>query len=302
LIGDGLSHLVMLEHAERYASDPGCCQFNFMGRRYCCVFDSKLAKSVLKDVHGKGSIHQALTPGTALNTFSLDSNEEWLKRRTLFRHAFSSTVLKHFEYIVKDIVEKMCNDLDKAAESGDIVLLDEHFQKLAINVICEVAFQYKLEGKFSSANEKVSKSFELVQKLVQYPKILLRLPSWMLYSIGLQSLGQYKAIHEFMDELAIDIFENICTLEENKELKENSLAKAIYHFSQSDGVPESDVKSEIRLMFIAGFETTGLPPPLLLIKIALFIIHHSSVSSYLKLLFLFYCCKSKPTANCSRSH
>ena len=259
MVGNGSSHTVMLEFAERYASDPGCCQFNFMGRRYCCVFDSKQAKSVLKDVHGKGSIHQALTPGTALNTFSLDSNEEWLKRRNLFRHAFSSTVLKHFEYIVKDIVEKMCYDLDKAAESGDIVLLDEHFQKLAINVICEVAFQYKLEGKFSSANEKVAKSFELVQKLVQYPKLLLRLPSWMLHSIGFQSLGQYKAIHEFMDELASDIFQHICTLEENKELKDNSLAKAIYHFSQADGITKSDVKSEIRLMFIAGFETTGLP-------------------------------------------
>jgi len=248
----------MLQHAERYASSPGCCQFHFMGKRYCCIFDSKQAKSVLKDVHGKGPIHQALTPGTALNTFSLDSNEEWLKRRNLFRHAFSSTVLKHFEYIVKDIVEKMCYDLDKAAEAGDIVLLDEHFQKFAINVICEVAFQYKLEGKFSSANEKVAKSFELVQKLVQYPKLLLRLPSWIL-SIGFQSLGQYKAIHEFMDELATDIFQNICTLEENKELKDNSLAKAIFHFSQSDGITKNDVKSEIRLMFIAGFETTGLP-------------------------------------------
>ena len=254
LNGEGKSHLVMLEHAEKYGKNPGCCQFEFMGKRYVVVFDSQMAKRVLRDVHGKGSIHENLTPGTPLNTFSLDTNSSWSQRRSLFRHPFSATVLKQFENSIHEIVSNMCDSLDEVAASEDSVELDVVFQKLAMDVICKVAFQYTLEGKFSSAHEKISKSFELIQKVIMFPRFLLRLPRWML---GSTVLGLYKEIHIFLDELASDIFKTICALEESKNLKANSLAKAIFQFSQMPGITTQQVKSEIRLMFIAGFETTA---------------------------------------------
>ena len=149
----------------------------------------------------------------------------------------------------------MCNNLDKKAESGEIIELDIIFQKLAMDVISEVAFQYKLEGKFEKAYEKVSKSFELIQDVLLYPKFLFRLPAILLPNSS--TIGQYKRITEFLDELADDIFKNICKNQKEGNLKDNSLAKSIYEFSQKPDIRLEEVKSEIRLMFIAGFETTA---------------------------------------------
>jgi hypothetical protein len=48
----------MLEHAEKYATQYGCCQFEFMGNRYVSIFDPCLAKIVLRDIQGKGKLHE----------------------------------------------------------------------------------------------------------------------------------------------------------------------------------------------------------------------------------------------------
>jgi len=48
----------MLEHAEKYATQYGCCQFEFMGNRYVSIFDPCLAKTVLRDIQGKGKLHE----------------------------------------------------------------------------------------------------------------------------------------------------------------------------------------------------------------------------------------------------
>jgi cytochrome P450 len=197
----------------------------------------------------------ALTPNTPKNIFSLDTNESWALRRSLFRHPFSLNVLRHFEDSVRSIVLEMCNNLDQQAELGEIVELDRVFQRLAMDVISEVAFQYKLEGKFSDAYEKVSKSFELIQDVLLYPSIFLRLPAICLPQWT--SIGKFIRIHNFLDELADDIFKNICKTHKEGKLKDNSFAKSILEFSQKPDITLDQVKSEIRLMFIAGFETTA---------------------------------------------
>ena len=255
-LGDGgQSHLRMLEQAEKYASTYGCCQFEFMGNRYVSVFDSCQAKDVLRDIQGKGRLHESFTPQTPKNIFSLDTGEDWAMRRSLFRHPFSVNVLRQFEDVVTSIALEMCSSLDKLADAGESFELDKVFQKFTMDVISEVAFQYKLEGKFSNAYEEVSKSFELIQQVFLYPSILLRLPYFLLpYST---SIGKFKRIHNFLDELAGSIFTNICEKDRNNDLRDNSLAKSILEFSKKPGITLDHVKSEIRLMFIAGFETTS---------------------------------------------
>ena len=141
------------DHAIAKANGP-IYQSRLLGRRLVYVTDKNLIRSAMRDVTGKGGIfHELLTVkrrGTKkfLNTFNMDTNEEWKLRRNKFRHPFSAANLRNYEADMNGLVTKLCDNLDAVAASGgtESVEIDRLFGQLAMDAICKIAFQYDLNG------------------------------------------------------------------------------------------------------------------------------------------------------------
>ena len=80
------------------------------------------------------------------NTFNLDTGKAWQLRRSSFKHAFTSTTLRHFDKIIFKYVSKMSSILEIEAKSENIVKVDKLFGKMTIDIICGVAFAFEINA------------------------------------------------------------------------------------------------------------------------------------------------------------
>ena len=74
-------------------------QTRLLGRRFLCVADKDLIRTLFRDVTGKGIFHEFFSVKRRdeikiLNTFNTTTNEEWKLRRNKFRHPFSAATLR----------------------------------------------------------------------------------------------------------------------------------------------------------------------------------------------------------------
>ena len=129
-------------------------QSRLLGSRLVMVCDKDLVRIAMRDVNGKGGIfHELLSTKRKglrkyLNTFNVDTNDEWKLRRNKFRHPFSAANLRNYEADMNGLVTKLCDNLDAVAASGgtESVEIDRLFGQLAMDAICKIAFQYDLNG------------------------------------------------------------------------------------------------------------------------------------------------------------
>ena len=98
-------------------------------------------------------------PINTVNTFGLDTNAEWLKRRSAFRHAFAVSQLQKQDSFVKKLVAKLCFYLESASKENKVVKMDVIFGQLAFDAICEVAFQMDVGALDDSTEFQVIRLF-----------------------------------------------------------------------------------------------------------------------------------------------
>ena len=157
-------------------------QSRLLGRRLVYVTDKNLIRAIMRDVNGKGGVFHEVFPvnkkGTKkfLNTFNLNTNEEWKLRRNKFRHPFSAANLRNYEADMNALVTKLCDNLDAVAASGgtESVEIDRLFGQLAMDAICKIAFQYNLNGlddspTFNKLHTALAVVFQVCQLILPTP-------------------------------------------------------------------------------------------------------------------------------------
>ena len=137
----GNGHRVVCDLVERLGP---LMQFVFLGLRVVVICDEVLARSALRDVKGKGFIHNPA--GGTPQTLNMDTNAEWQARRNNFRKAFSTSALQAHISTVKNLCLKMYEYLDKSAISKNPIQIDTLFSQLTIDVISEVAFDQPIDA------------------------------------------------------------------------------------------------------------------------------------------------------------
>lgn len=101
--------------------------------------------------------------------FGLDTGPEWQMRRSCFRHAFSPTNLKLYHETIQNVVSDLCIKLQQLAEMEEIVEIDTLFGQMTVDIICEVAFQYKIDAlKDSEAYEDIANTIQEYFKMATW--------------------------------------------------------------------------------------------------------------------------------------
>jgi hypothetical protein len=94
---------------------------------------------------------------------------EWKRRRGAFRQAFTVSNVRHFQSEMRAMSQNLSSRLLRAAEIGSVLEIDTLFGQLAVDVICNVGFQYDmhaLNGKsdmFQVLHQSVRDDFEVGQ-------------------------------------------------------------------------------------------------------------------------------------------
>jgi hypothetical protein len=137
----GDAHFRMLDIANKFGK---LVQFTFLGHHIVMINDGSLAKQALLGVTGKGFFHRRDPKVEHKNVINLDTGPEWQIRRNILKRPFTHSNLRKFKNIITSAGERVCAKLDQAAESGQPVEIDMIFGQMAIDVICEVGFDFKL--------------------------------------------------------------------------------------------------------------------------------------------------------------
>jgi hypothetical protein len=127
-------------------------QFSFMNLKVLVIGEKTLAKVALKEINGKGFFHNPTPSFVTCGIFSFDTGPEWQKRRSAFRKAFSVSSLRYHTASVSRMNEKLRTVLDQAADSGEVLKVDQIFTQLTVGVICELAFELDVKVFESSTN------------------------------------------------------------------------------------------------------------------------------------------------------
>lgn len=151
----GISNFVDAKKMKKILTErgkDGLLQFFFMGHKILVIGDKKLAKIALKEINGKGFFHNPTPAFVTSGIFSLDTGPEWQQRRSAFRKAFSVSSLRYHTTSVTRLNAKLRTVLDRAAESKEIVKIDDIFSQLTVGVICELAFELDVKVFESTTN------------------------------------------------------------------------------------------------------------------------------------------------------
>lgn len=75
---------------------------------------------------------------------SMDTNEEWKKRRQSFRHAFNPLNLHMFDSVLNARVARLVAKIDDFAASHEVLCIDTLFSRFALDVIFSVGFEMEM--------------------------------------------------------------------------------------------------------------------------------------------------------------
>lgn len=79
------------------------------------------------------------------NIFTLDTNAAWKLRRNSFRHAFTTSSLKHFEDDMERICLQLCEKIDGYAESGEVLSIGHLFGRMTLDMLFTIGFDAPLD-------------------------------------------------------------------------------------------------------------------------------------------------------------
>jgi cytochrome P450 len=160
----------------------------------------------------------------------------------------------------------MIDQLNVVAENGIAISMDEYFNKLTIEVICDVAFQLDIhsldnyETQYNEIHKSINDIFEL--KHVQlFPgfKWLMKLSMFFNYlSILLPyaSFFKFRKAKQTLKKFSRIVLNHIKNLNSNNNLR-SEIASSLIEFSSLPNVTEEDVLTEIATILIGGAETTS---------------------------------------------
>lgn len=186
----------------------------------------------------------------------MDSNEEWLIRRTTFRKSFSMMFLKTKLEVINGFVSKLSNKLRVLAQNADnSIEMDKLFGQLTVDIICKVAFQLDLNAlddsnTFQMMHENLRRQFEstLIPR-IPFAEYLIYLP--------IPFFTKFREILDTNKNFCRSILNHLRKLDKDGDLDDHGLGRALMNFGSLSEISEDDLLSEINLMFIAGHETTA---------------------------------------------
>mmetsp|Transcript_14871 Transcript_14871/g.22365 ORF Transcript_14871/g.22365 Transcript_14871/m.22365 type:complete len:458 (+) Transcript_14871:45-1418(+) len=226
-------------------------QFISYGRRVILISDPHLARKALRDIHGKGIFHNPNPSVIETNTFNVETGQEWQKRRSSFRKAFSTLCLKNHISSVSSISASACDEIDKYCQSNQVLKIDVLFQRLTLEIICKVAFEMDL------SKERCEYLHDALKSLFEERWVLFLPFSWYLLRLPFGPFQRRKRAGDVFNEFKCEILRHIRSLREAGTLPRNSLAESILAFSDLPGVTEKEVLGEIGVFFLAGMDTTA---------------------------------------------
>ena len=84
--------------------------------------------------------------------FNIETGPHWQLRRNAFKHSFSMSFLRHFNEVIRGLVEEVVGIMDQKIADGKVpVQVDVLFGQLTIDVICKVGFGMDINALKGSA-------------------------------------------------------------------------------------------------------------------------------------------------------
>ncbi len=159
--------------------------------------------------------------------------------------------------MIQRLAQGVHTSLEAGAKYGVVVAMDTIFGQLTMDVICEVAFGFKIHALensllFQNIHASLNSFLENIWVVaIPYSSVVCSLPI------------KHKAVHKFvevrteMKQFCRLILDNMRAANANGTLSEHALGKSLLEFGAMPGITEDNVLAEIEIMFIAGHETTA---------------------------------------------
>lgn len=140
---DGLldSHAQLHRLSEKYGP---LFQFYVLWNHVLHVTDGRLAKYIMDKVaRGKGVIHRRNRDVVVKNILVLNTNDDWRRRRTQFRQAFTITSLRAYSDKMHTQVTRLMQQLrhEVVTQPEGVVKIDALYSRFALDAIFQLGFE-----------------------------------------------------------------------------------------------------------------------------------------------------------------
>lgn len=219
-------------------------------------FDKGLLAEILKPILGKGLIPADL--------------ETWKKRRPVVQPGFHKAWLDRMTQTFSECTEVMLTSLDKAAEKGELVNMEEKFNSVSLDIIGKAVFNYDF-GSVTTESPVIKAAYACLKEAEHRSTFLL--PYWNVPVLGEGPNSIVPRQREFAGHLQVlnDKLEEMITLarsfknEEELEaleardytsIKDPSLLRFLVDLRGGD-CDDKQLRDDLMTLLVAGHETTG---------------------------------------------
>lgn len=144
-------------------------QFYVFNNLFVLVNNGKQAKLIFDCIKNKG-----VRRGREFmekNILSLETNDEWKRRRNQFRHAFTTAGLRIQEQLFRSLVSKFLNKLNQDCASQPTIPIDQLFGQFALNSIFTIGFEMEIDllnniHQFNELNGAIQSFFKVATIIV----------------------------------------------------------------------------------------------------------------------------------------
>ena len=219
-------------------------------------FDKGLLAEILKPILGKG-----LIPA---------DTETWKKRRPAIQPGFHKAWLDRMTLTFSECSDVMLSSLDKAAQAGDIVNMEEKFNSVSLDIIGKAVFNYDF-GSVTTESPVIKAAYACLKEAEHRSTFLV--PYWNVPVLGqghTSVVPRQRAFAAHLDVLN-DKLEEMITLarsfknEEDLEslekrdyakIKDPSLLRFLVDLRGGD-CDDKQLRDDLMTLLVAGHETTG---------------------------------------------
>ncbi len=198
---------------------------------------------------------RAFEPLIGNSVFSVNGSV-WKAQRKRLSPAFSHIQVKQAFLSMRDAVDRMLKNLEKASKSGEIINFDVLMSQVTSDVIFRVMFGGKLDGKRGKA---IYDSFQIYQREQKYFSLrtIINWPKW-LPILGKRHNKKALQAAKNIRDILFDIVN--ARLEIPADKRPSDMLTSIldkYKEDFGDRIPAIEVVDQIAFFFLAGHETTA---------------------------------------------
>lgn len=239
---------------EKYGS---VFQFYVLWHHVVYISDGKAAKFVYENAKEKGTIHRATKKPQIRNLLSMMTDDEWKKRRQLFRHAFTQATLKNYSDTMSSQVAKLVKRLESLADKPEAVKIDEIFSRFALDAIFKVGFEMDydfLENEifFTKINDAIQQFFCVIY-LANIP-FFQRVRHIPYIGSVIKPIGEFNKSFATLRTFRREVLQHLRRKHAEKSFRSESLGKILmdYAHDPENMLPEEELESELMTFIIAG--------------------------------------------------